>query len=105
MVLRLCVPLIHRLVARNWNFASSGLALTASSVANRVGVSTPLSAGRGLVVVVIVISLVRPLRPRGGSAATAPEAGDGGDARRRAFPRPSATFPGLPPGPGPRPRR
>src|SRR5262245_47462476 len=66
MELRLCVPAIHRLVARNWNFASSGLPLTASSVANRVGVSTPLSGGRILLAVVIAISQAaagpRPVR-------------------------------------------
>src|SRR5215475_13136705 len=54
MLLRLCVPCSHWLVARNWNFASSGLALTASSVANRVGVSTPLSGGRILLVAVVI---------------------------------------------------
>jgi hypothetical protein len=37
------VPLTHRLVARNWNLASSGVALTTPSVAKSVGVSTPLS--------------------------------------------------------------
>src|SRR5262245_37361557 len=42
IVLRLWVPLSHSLLARNWNFAASGAALTASSVANRVAVSTPL---------------------------------------------------------------
>src|SRR5215471_17295301 len=44
MVLRLCVPLSHSLSARNWNFAACGAALTASRVANRVAVSTPLRA-------------------------------------------------------------
>ena len=44
--MRLCVPLIQVLRARNWNSASSGAALTASSVANSVGTSTPLRAGR-----------------------------------------------------------
>ena len=38
----LCVPAIHRLLARNWNFAISGSPLTASRVANSVAVSTPL---------------------------------------------------------------
>src|SRR5207244_8427802 len=42
MVLRLCVPLTQRLRARNWNFASSGCPFTASIVAKRVWVSTPL---------------------------------------------------------------
>ena len=55
-MLWLFVPLIQRLVARNWNFASSGLARTASSVANSVGVSTPLSAGRVLAVVMVISS-------------------------------------------------
>src|SRR5262245_40635766 len=73
MLLRLWVPLTHRLVARNWNFASSGLALTASSVANRVGVSTPLRGGRVLLVaVVMVISSHPPCHARHG-------AGTGGD--------------------------
>src|SRR5918997_2690998 len=53
MVLRLWVPLTHRLLARNRNAAISGWALTASSVANSVGTSTPLRAGRCAVVVII----------------------------------------------------
>src|SRR6478609_10194548 len=53
MVLRLWVPLIHSLRARNWNCAISGCALTASRVANRVGTSTPLSAGRVCVLVMV----------------------------------------------------
>src|SRR3954447_13406792 len=51
MVLQLCVPLTHRFVARNWNSAIAGLPFTASSVANRVGTSTPL-IGAGAVVVI-----------------------------------------------------
>jgi hypothetical protein len=39
---RLCAPLSHVLLARNWNFAISGEPLTASSVANSAAVSTPL---------------------------------------------------------------
>jgi hypothetical protein len=42
MVVRLWVPLTHWLRARNWNLAASGACLTASRVANRVAVSTPL---------------------------------------------------------------
>src|SRR5215211_503930 len=42
MVPRLWVPSIHWLSARNWNLAASGAALTASRVAKRVAVSTPL---------------------------------------------------------------
>src|SRR5215472_18346652 len=42
MVLRLCVPLTHWLCARNWNLAASGACFTASRVAKRVAVSTPL---------------------------------------------------------------
>src|SRR6266536_530089 len=42
MVLRLWVPLIHWLWARNWKLAASGACLTASRVAKRVAVSTPL---------------------------------------------------------------
>src|SRR5215217_8968818 len=45
MVDWLCVPLTHLLVARNWNLAISLLPLTASRVANKVAVSTPLRIG------------------------------------------------------------
>src|SRR4051794_30081590 len=41
MIVRLCEPSIQRLRARNWNFASSGSALTASSVPKSCAVSTP----------------------------------------------------------------
>src|SRR3712207_1924326 len=74
MVLRLCVPLIHWLLARNWNLAASGWALTASRVANSVGTSTPLRGWRfSAVMVVIAVLLVmspRPGRPRGDEEAT-----------------------------------
>src|SRR4051812_49542354 len=50
MVLRLWVPLSHRLLARNWNRAASGAVLTASRVANRAAVSTPLRADVSVVV-------------------------------------------------------
>ena len=50
MVDRLCVPLIQRLLARNWNWAISGFALTASRVANSAAVSTPLCIGVSVVV-------------------------------------------------------
>jgi hypothetical protein len=42
MVLRLWVPRAHSLRARNWKWAASGACFTASSVAKRVAVSTPL---------------------------------------------------------------
>ena len=45
MVERLWVPLIQVLVARKRNFAMSGSPFTASIVANRVAVSTPLRTG------------------------------------------------------------
>ena len=44
------MPLIQRLVARNWNFAISGLDFTASRVAKSVAVSTPLRIGVSVVV-------------------------------------------------------
>jgi hypothetical protein len=59
MVPRLWVPLTHSLWARNWNLAASGACLTASRVANRVAVSTPLrieSSTSAAVVSVVVIS-------------------------------------------------
>ena len=58
MVVRLWVPLIHSLRARNWNCAISGCALTASRVANSVGTSTPLSAGRVCVLVMVFLLCV-----------------------------------------------
>src|SRR5215471_3602466 len=42
MVVRLRVQLTNWLQARNWNRAASGACLTASRVANKVAVSTPL---------------------------------------------------------------
>ncbi|MER8504880.1 hypothetical protein [Mesorhizobium sp. M1142] len=47
IVLLLWVPAIHRLLARNWNLASSGWPATALMVARRVGVSTPFLGSRG----------------------------------------------------------
>ena len=44
------MPLIQRLVARNWNLAISGLDFTASRVAKSVAVSTPLRIGVSVVV-------------------------------------------------------
>ena len=41
----------HSLRARNWNCAAAGWDCTTSRVANRVGTSTPLRAGRLVVVV------------------------------------------------------
>src|SRR5262245_39549972 len=55
MVDWLCVPLTHLLVARNWNLAMSGLPLTASRVAKRVAVSTPLRTGFSVTVMVVVL--------------------------------------------------
>src|SRR6266550_1424379 len=57
MVLRLWVPLSHWLWARNWNRAASGAALTASRVANRVAVSTPLRFDALIVLVIKVLLL------------------------------------------------
>src|SRR5436190_1464166 len=48
---RLWVPLIHVLVARNWNWASSRSSLTTLIVAKRASVSTPL---RGLASVMLI---------------------------------------------------
>jgi hypothetical protein len=42
MLLWLWVPLIQRLLARNWNLASSGFSPTALMVASSTGVFTPL---------------------------------------------------------------
>src|SRR5215468_8041225 len=63
MVERLWVPLTHSLRARNWKRAASGACLTASRVANRVAVSTPLRTGLPasaavMSVVVMVVSLL-----------------------------------------------
>ena len=51
---RLCVPPCQALCARNRNFAISGVALTASMVANSVSTSTPLALGRGVVTLMVV---------------------------------------------------
>ena len=58
MVPRLWVPLIHSFPARNWNFAASGAALTASRVAKRVPVSTPLRVESLSVAVISVLLLL-----------------------------------------------
>src|SRR6266487_2693740 len=63
MVPRLWVPPIHWLWVRNWNFAASGAALTASRVAKRVAVSTPLRVD-SLTVAVISVLLRCVLRKR-----------------------------------------
>src|SRR5215472_4106946 len=55
MVERLWVPLTHVFVARNWNLAMSGSPFTASSVANRVAVSTPLRIGLSVVVITLLL--------------------------------------------------
>src|SRR5690242_20544083 len=52
MAERLWVPLIQVLVARKRNFAMSGSPFTASSVANRVAVSTPLRTGFSAMVMI-----------------------------------------------------
>src|SRR3954449_6342218 len=54
MLLRLWVPLTHWLVARNWNFASCGLAFTAFRAANSTGVSPPFRGPRAVWAVVVV---------------------------------------------------
>ena len=54
---RLWVPEIHSLWARNWNFAASGAAFTASRVANRVAVSTPLRVDSLTVAVMVMLLL------------------------------------------------
>jgi hypothetical protein len=51
------VPEIHSLWARNWNFAASGAAFTASRVAKRVAVSTPLRVDSLTVAVMGVLLL------------------------------------------------
>src|ERR687889_281789 len=58
MVVRLWVPLIQVLRPRNRKSAISGLAFTASRVANSVGTSTPLRGVRAVVVSVIGMLLV-----------------------------------------------
>src|SRR4051812_47500414 len=69
MTLRLWVPLIQSLDARNWNFASSGWSRTASRVVSRAVVSTPLT-----VVVVVVVTVV----PLGGVWSGSVRGGDAG---------------------------
>src|SRR5512132_2829032 len=68
MVPRLWVPLTHWLWARNWNRAASGACFTASRVAKRVTVSTPLRIESSTSVVSLVVMLVRLL---GGGVPTA----------------------------------
>ena len=58
MVDWLWVPLTHRLVARNRKSAMSWSAVTASIVANRVAVSTPLRTD-GLLMVLVIRSRVK----------------------------------------------
>ncbi len=58
MVPWLWVPLSHSLWARNWNLAAAGASFTASSVAKRVAVSTPLRMWSVVSVVVMSGSLV-----------------------------------------------
>src|SRR4051794_37451151 len=75
MMLRLWVPLSHWLLARNWNWAASGAALTASRVANRAAVSTPL---RVEVSVVVMSGLLRS----GGGELVLARSGAGGQLGR-----------------------
>ena len=49
------MPLTQRLLARNWNLAISGVARTASRVANRVAVSTPLRIGLSVTVILVLL--------------------------------------------------
>src|SRR5690242_2613017 len=67
MVDWLWVPDSQRLVARNWNLARSVSPFTASRVANRVAVSTPL---RTALSVVVMDSLL--IRGRSGAADSRP---------------------------------
>src|SRR5215467_8829324 len=62
MVVRLRVPLTHWLRARNWNRAAAGACLTASRVANKVAVSTPLRIGSPVwaAVISVVVIVVSP---------------------------------------------
>src|SRR4051794_23362800 len=78
MVPWLCVPLIHLLLARNWNLAISLLPLTASRVANNVAVSTPLRMGLSVVVDISLLVSYRLAR-----------AVSCGDRKEHAFPGPS----------------
>ena len=81
MVLWLWVPDIHRFEARNWNWAAAGASFTASRVANRVVVSTPLRTPLGsgwswdgsFVVVVVVVGGWGSGRGGGGLAALGQE--------------------------------
>src|SRR5215207_4112553 len=66
MVPRLWVPLTHWLWARNWKPAAWGVCLTASRVANRVAVSTPLRIGSWTSAVVAVAGVLSVLGPGGG---------------------------------------
>jgi len=62
MMPRLCVPLSHSLWAQDWNLAASGACFTASRVAKRVVVSTPLRIeSLNSPVVVILLPLLRGL--------------------------------------------
>src|SRR6266536_1213605 len=53
---RLWVPLTQRLVARNWNLAMSVSPFTASSVANRVAVSTPFRTWFSVMVIDLLLN-------------------------------------------------
>ena|SRR5215813_470808 len=61
MLVRLCAPFCQRFVARNWNFASSGCAPTASIAPNSAGVSTPLRGSGVFLIMVLDISVGSPL--------------------------------------------
>ena len=62
MVVRLWVPITQRLVARNWNWASSRRPRTTSMVPKRPGTSTPLAV-IGSVVALTPASLASGCRP------------------------------------------
>src|SRR5215471_18642485 len=79
MVERLWVPLTHVFVAQNWNLAMSESAFTASNVANRVAVSTPLRIELSVVVITLLLIGSRvgttdscPYEIRGGRPAAHP---------------------------------
>src|SRR6476646_5864726 len=77
----LWVPLTHLFVARNWKSAISWFARTASMVAKRVAVSTPLRIGFSVTVMVSswwwVGAAARRWDRRGGLGVRGPAARDG----------------------------
>src|SRR5262245_47157263 len=90
MAVWLCVPLIHWLRARNWNFASSGMPLTAPIVAKSLGVSTPFKgAGSRRTVVGALMSCLLCAALMGGLAVSPPFH----DKRARNPPQPVTCWP------------